>query len=92
MPSDLPWIEADASQIQQIVMNLVINGGDAIGSEAGSLRVSTGVTGRSGDEEGKSGKDVYLEVQDSGSGMDEATKLKIFDPFLRPSRRVKAQV
>ncbi len=42
LESDLPWIEADASQIQQVVMNLVINGAESICPEGGSLRVSTG--------------------------------------------------
>ena len=82
----LPWIEADESQIQQIVMNLVINGAEAIGAEAGKVRVSTGVIdiavweARAG-EEMKPGRFVYMEVQDSGCGMDDATRAKIFDPF-----------
>jgi CheY-like chemotaxis protein len=75
LPFNLPWIEADASQIQQIVMNLVINGAEAIGPEGGTVRVSTGVSGVGAD------KMVFMEVQDSGSGMSEATKAKIFDPF-----------
>jgi signal transduction histidine kinase len=75
LPFHLPWIEADASQIQQIVMNLVINGAEAIGPEGGTLRVSTGVSGSGGE------KMVFMEVQDSGSGMSEATKARIFDPF-----------
>jgi PAS domain S-box-containing protein len=78
---DLPWIEADASQIQQIVMNLVINGAESIGPEGGSLRVSTGITPAEKITEGASGIEVYMEVQDSGSGMTEATKARIFDPF-----------
>lgn len=69
----LPWIEADASQIRQIVMNLIINGAEAIGPEGGTVCVSTGVS--------KSGSGVFMQVKDSGSGMSEATKAKIFDPF-----------
>ena len=69
----LPWIEADASQIRQIVMNLIINGAEAIGSKGGFVRVSTGVL----DDEA----DVFMEVKDSGSGMSETTKAKMFDPF-----------
>ena len=69
----LPWIEADASQIRQIVMNLIINGAEAIGADGGTVRVSTSVS--------VSGTDVSMEVKDSGSGMSEATKAKIFDPF-----------
>jgi PAS domain S-box-containing protein len=67
----LPWIRADASEIEQIVMNLVINGAESIGPEGGTLRVSTGA----------SATEVYLEVRDSGCGMDEATQRRIFEPF-----------
>ncbi|WP_321476185.1 ATP-binding protein [uncultured Paludibaculum sp.] len=70
---DLPWIEADASQIRQIVMNLIINGAEAIGAEGGTVRVATGLVGE--------GSDIFMEVKDSGSGMSETTKAQIFDPF-----------
>ena len=69
----LPCIEADASQIRQIVMNLIINGAEAIGAEEGTVHVATGVPG--------SGTDVFMEVKDSGSGMSEETQAKMFDPF-----------
>jgi PAS domain S-box-containing protein len=78
---DLPWIEADASQIQQVVMNLVINGAESIGVEGGSLRVSTGTARAENPAEGQTGDEVWMEVRDSGSGMTEATKAHIFDPF-----------
>jgi signal transduction histidine kinase/CheY-like chemotaxis protein len=74
LQSDLPWIEADASAIQQIVMNLVINGAEAIGPEGGTVHVSTGeATSQPGG--------VFLEVLDSGCGMDDALIRRIFDPF-----------
>lgn len=78
---DLPWIEADASQIQQVVMNLAINAAEAIGPDGGTVRVSTGVADVGPGDESKPGRYVYMEVRDSGSGMDEDTKAKIFDPF-----------
>ena len=78
---DLPWIEADASQIQQIVMNLVINAAEAIGPEGGTVWVSTGVAEIESGDERAPGRYVYMEVRDSGCGMDEATRAKIFDPF-----------
>jgi CheY-like chemotaxis protein len=68
----LPWMRADASEIQQIVMNLVINGAEAIGPGGGSLRVSTGESQPDG---------VYFEVRDSGCGMDDVTQRRIFEPF-----------
>jgi PAS domain S-box-containing protein len=73
---ELPWIEADASQIRQIAMNLIINGAESIGVEGGTVCVSTGVVGAD-----ESGRDVYMKVKDSGSGMNEETKANIFDPF-----------
>jgi PAS domain S-box-containing protein len=69
----LPWIEADASQIRQIVMNLIVNGAEAIGPEGGTVQVSTGAS--------DSGLDVFMEVNDTGSGMSEATQAKMFEPF-----------
>jgi PAS domain S-box-containing protein len=87
---NLPGIDADPGQLQQIVMNLVINGAEAIGSEGGSVLVRTGVqdvdahyisTMSSAGELLKPGQYVTLEVHDTGAGMDEATLAKIFDPF-----------
>jgi len=71
LDAGLPWIEGDASQIQQIVMNVVINGAESIGPEGGSLWVSTGTAET----------EVWMEVRDSGSGMTDETKARIFDPF-----------
>jgi PAS domain S-box-containing protein len=90
MSDDLPGIDADPGQLQQIVMNLVINGAEAIGPEGGSVLVRTGLqevdshyisTMSSAGELLKPGRYVALEVHDTGSGMDEATLAKIFDPF-----------
>jgi PAS domain S-box-containing protein len=79
---DLPWIEADASEIQQIVMNLVINGAESIGPEGGTVRISTGLKSPEPEQVESQGLgSVYLEVKDSGSGMDALTQAKIFDPF-----------
>jgi PAS domain S-box-containing protein len=80
LPPGLPWIAADSTEVQQIIMNLVINGAEAVGPQGGSVRVSTGVAALNPDEE-KGHDGVYLEVRDTGCGMDEATRQKIFDPF-----------
>jgi signal transduction histidine kinase len=86
---ELPGIEGDSSQIQQVVMNLVINGAEAIGPGQGEVEVrtlarraesnelATGVTQPSV----PAGEFVVLEVRDTGAGMDEETKARIFDPF-----------
>lgn len=68
-------VEADRSQLQQLVMNLAINGAEAIGEQSGKVTIATGR--RESDQE----KQVVLTVSDTGSGMDEATKAQMFDPF-----------
>jgi CheY-like chemotaxis protein len=61
-------------------MNLVINGAEAIGPEGGTVHVSTGVEEPDARAKNHPGS-VFLEVRDSGCGMDEATRRRIFDPF-----------
>ena len=63
-------VEADPSQIGQVLLNLTVNARDAMGG-AGSLRVATR----------NDGEYVLLEVADSGEGMDEETRGRIFEPF-----------
>ncbi|MFN8507034.1 MAG: PAS domain S-box protein [Dehalococcoidia bacterium] len=85
----LPYVEADATQLRQVIMNLVVNGSDAIGAEPGTVRVTTGVRAVTQDAlteahlspELPPGDYVAIEVTDSGSGMDEETLSRIFDPF-----------
>ena len=90
LAEDLPMVEADAGQMQQVVMNLVINGAEAVPEgKKGSVRVTTRLEELSTDylhqnfpaAELESGKYIVLEVIDDGSGMDEATRERIFDPF-----------
>jgi signal transduction histidine kinase/GAF domain-containing protein/ActR/RegA family two-component response regulator len=86
---DLPCIEADASQLQQVVMNLMMNAAEAIDDRAGRVVVRTGrqavdasyVRSQSLPEELASGDYVVLEVQDTGCGMPADVQAKIFDPF-----------
>ena len=76
LPADLPLVEADPSQMQQLVMNLVINAAEAIGDQTGTVEVTTSVRHASGN-----GVSVCLRVRDTGCGMDESTRAQIFDPF-----------
>ena len=92
LSTDIPVIDADASQLRQIVMNLIINASEAIGKEQGEIQVSiantTVIAGQSDtsdtDYNGKAispGVYILLEVTDNGCGMDAETKWRIFEPF-----------
>ncbi|HEY0759654.1 MAG TPA: chemotaxis protein CheB [Acidisarcina sp.] len=90
LPADLPLIEADAGQMQQVIMNLIINGAEAIGEgKHGRVRCSLRSEVLSTQDirlaypsaELRPGPHVILEVTDNGSGMDERTLNHIFDPF-----------
>src|SRR6185295_2320262 len=85
-----PLIEGDQSQIQQVIMNLVINAAESIPSQhSGTVLVRTGVQELTEEEiragfttfEVRPGRHVVLEVRDNGMGMDEGTLSQIFDPF-----------
>ncbi len=87
---DLPLVEADPAQIQQVVMNLVINGAEAIGENVtGTVEIRTSLRHITAletaeffrPEQAAGGTFVQLEVTDTGSGMDQATMAHIFDPF-----------
>ena len=88
LAQDLPPVAADRGQLQQVFMNLALNASEAIGSRDGLITVRTGV--EAVDESylqlhpetpARPGKYVFLEVRDTGCGMDDATQTKIFDPF-----------
>jgi len=86
---NIPPVEADATQLRQVVMNLVINASEAIGDKSGVIALTTGcmVCDRNylnsvwQDEDIAEGTYVFLEVSDTGCGMDKETIAKIFDPF-----------
>jgi PAS domain S-box-containing protein len=72
LAADLPAVIMDPQQCRQIVMNLVVNGAEAIdASRTGSVTVRTWAEDSA----------VILEVKDTGSGMDDTTKARMFDPF-----------
>lgn len=86
---NLPSIHADATQMRQVVMNLLTNSSEAIGDRSGVIAISTGhrrcvpadFAASYLKEELPEGDYVYLEVADTGCGMDEDTLKRLFDPF-----------
>ncbi len=85
----LPPVVADATQMRQIIMNLVINASEAIGDKSGVIAITTGCMDCDRrylkdiwlDKNLTDGLYVYLEIADTGCGMDKETTAKLFDPF-----------
>ncbi|MGA8830144.1 MAG: response regulator [Desulfomonilaceae bacterium] len=87
--SKLPPIRGDVDQMLRLVMNLVVNASEAIGDKHGEVTLVTGVMdcdeqylslSRLEDKSGP-GRFVFLEVTDTGSGMDAQILDRLFDPF-----------
>lgn len=90
LSSAIPLMMGDKGQIQQLIMNLILNGVDAIGQKAGAITVTTDIQEITVDDVQywqwtgiplTAGRYVRLAVSDTGSGMDAKTLTKIFDPF-----------
>ena len=89
LADQLPLVEVDATQIRQILMNLVINASEAIGETEGIIRISTGSLQCDSTylhdiwlmDTLEAGPYVYLEIKDSGCGMGKEVIERLFDPF-----------
>ncbi|HRR69624.1 MAG TPA: PAS domain S-box protein [Desulfomonilia bacterium] len=89
MDRSLPLITADPGQIQQIIMNLIVNASESMDGKPGTVFIATGKVYCDEQELQKSrleekpsaGDFIFLEVRDSGCGMDEQTRERLFDPF-----------
>ena len=85
----LPHIKGDADQIQRLVRNILVNASEAIGDNDGEVRLSTGVVDCDEtylsqsrlEEKPEPGLFIFLEVSDTGCGMDAETLHRLFDPF-----------
>ncbi|MDQ1238404.1 MAG: hypothetical protein QG577_589, partial [Thermodesulfobacteriota bacterium] len=86
---DLPLIQGDAELIRLAMTNLVINASEAIGDNAGHVTLRTGVMDCDHtylshsriEQKPEPGRFVFLEVSDTGCGMDAETQERVFDPF-----------
>ncbi len=89
LPKDLPTIEGDPAQIQQVVFNLVVNAAEAIGSGGGEIELAVQRRYCRPQDlrspylkfDFEPGEFLVLEVSDTGSGMDREALTKLFDPF-----------
>jgi len=87
--SGLPVVLGDATQLRQVVMNLVINASEAISEKSGFIGITTGLTradraylsGAFFARDLPEGDYVSLEISDNGGGMSPEVLEKIFDPF-----------
>ncbi len=88
LAAELPAVEGDPSQIRQVIMNLITNASESLGAGSGYVSLAAGIleadraylADADRGEELPEGPCVYLEVSDTGCGMDGATQSRIYDP------------
>ncbi len=89
LSEEAPFVEGDATQMHQVILNLFTNASDAIGDQPGKIILRTGFADLEeaalrevpwGDEL-EPGRYTYVEVEDDGCGMDAETQAKLFEPF-----------
>jgi len=89
LAADLPRVRADASQLQQVLLNLAVNAREALPPAGGSIEIATGTATLSaadlaamrGEHDTSAGDYAYFEVADSGTGIAPEVALRMFDPF-----------
>lgn len=83
LADDLLTVKADPSQLEQVITNLVVNAKDAM-PDGGTITISTEnryLKGETGTGDLKEGDYVFLEVRDTGTGIDADTLAHVFEPF-----------
>jgi len=89
LPTSLPSVLGDPTQLRQVIMNLIINASEALPGGTGDIRIRTGLmdcdraylAGAMLGEHVPEDTYVYVEVQDTGAGMDEEAQRRLFEPF-----------
>ncbi|MCO5172057.1 MAG: PAS domain-containing protein [Planctomycetes bacterium] len=90
LAGDLPAVEADATQVRQVLMNLITNGAEALGGGSGTVTVRTRAAAPAAvrawadalaPAEPEAASYVVIEVHDDGCGLDAATRARMFEPF-----------
>ncbi len=89
LAANIPAVEADASQIRQLVMNLISNASEAIGKDGGIILLKTGSRHASRaylrsialEQNLTEGEYAFIEVRDNGEGMPGEVQQRMFDPF-----------
>ncbi|MEQ1858918.1 MAG: response regulator [Chthoniobacteraceae bacterium] len=89
LAGSLPPIEADATQIRQVVMNLVINASEALGGKSGVIAINTGIIRADREYLDRTvlspdlpeGDYAFMEVSDTGCGMTTEQQARMFEPF-----------
>ena len=76
----IPHVLADPGQLEQVILNLAVNGRDAM-PDGGRLTIATRAVRMDGDTPGTASSRVTISVSDTGVGMDEVTRARVFEPF-----------
>jgi len=82
-PDEPAWVEADSTQIHQVLINLCVNAWHAMQGSTGCIQIGLGIIDDAAGPQPASvpGPRAHLWVRDNGSGMDAETRARIFEPF-----------
>jgi two-component system NtrC family sensor kinase len=83
LPIESPVVNADMMQMEQVLVNLLVNAGDAIGAEGGTITIDTGLAAAADGVDGRESSEgmVRIRVTDTGCGIPAEGLNKLFEPF-----------